>query len=185
MAAVALQFLADVVALFEPGNGEGAVGRSHIGAHHRAANAAGLAAQIAQLEQTAGNSGPGHAVPFVDHQGRQGRVGDSDSLVLAALDIDLRNRVLRGLESGGGLGLLDFQPAVLDALQDDLARLIRLEGAQVPLLPGLRLVAGPGDMELGVLDGVMGDGVFLLDGDGGPLVVFKIHIPVPVRVERD
>ena len=40
-------------------------------------------------------------------------------------------------------------------------------------------------MELGVLDGVMGDGVFLLDGDGGPLVVFKIHIPVPVRVKRD
>ena len=185
MAAVALQLLTDVVALSEPRNGKGAVGRSRISAYHGAAAAADLAAQVFQLEAAAGDPGPGHAVLLVDHQGRQGDVGDSDGLIFAALDIDLRNRVLRELVAGGRLGLFDGQPAVLDALQDDLARLIRLEGAQVPLLPGLRLVAGPGDVELGVLDGVMGDGVFLLDGDGGPLVVFKIHIPVPVRVKRD
>ena len=38
-------------------------------------------------------------------------------------------------------------------------------------------------MELGILDRVMGDRIFLLYGDGGPLVVFKMHRPVPVGIE--
>ena len=185
MAAVTLQLLADVVALFEPRDGEGAVGGGHIGPHYRSTGAADLAAQVFQLETAAGNSGPRHTVLLVDHQGRQGRVGYGDGLVLAALDIDLRNRVLRGLIARGGLGLLDFQPAVLDALQDDLACFIRLEGPQVPQLSGVRFVAGPGDMELGILDRVMGDGIFFLYGDGGPLVVFKIYGMVLVGVEGD
>ena len=137
------------------------------------------------METAAGNSGPRHTVLLVDHQGRQGRVGYGDGLVLAALDIDLRNRVIRKLVAGGWLGLFDGQPAVLDALQDDLACFIRLEGPQVPQLSGVRFVAGPGDMELGILDRVMGDGIFFLYGDGGPLVVFKIYGMVLVGVEGD
>ena len=44
MATVALQLLADVIALLEPRDGEGAVGRSHIGPHHSTINAACLTA---------------------------------------------------------------------------------------------------------------------------------------------
>ena len=69
MAAVALQLLTDVVALSEPRNGKGAVGRSRISAYHGAAAAADLAAQVFQLEAAAGDSRPGHAVLLVDHQG--------------------------------------------------------------------------------------------------------------------
>lgn len=126
VAAVALQFLADVVALSEPGDGEGAVGRGRVSADHGAAAAADLAAQVLQLEAAAGDPGPGHAVLLVDHQGGQGDVGDGDGLVFAALDVDLRDRIVRELVAGGRLGLFDGQPAILDALQDDLARLIRL-----------------------------------------------------------
>ena len=68
VAAVALQLLADVVALFEPGDGEGAVGRSRVRTDHSAAAAADLTTQIFQLEAAAGDSSPGHAVLLVDHQ---------------------------------------------------------------------------------------------------------------------
>ena len=40
-------------------------------------------------------------------------------------------------------------------------------------------------MELGILDRVIGDGIFFLYGDGGPLVVFKIYGMVPVGIEGD
>ena len=185
VAAVALQLLADVVALFEPGDGEGAVGRSRVRTDHSAAAAADLATQVFQLEAAAGDPSSSHAILLVNHQCRQGRVWNGYSLVFAALDVDLCNRVIRKLVAGGWLGLFDGQPAVLDALQDDLTRLVCLEGPQVPLFPSFRLIAGPCDVKLGVLDGVMGDGAFFLDGDGGPLVVFKIHIPVPIGIEGD
>ena len=68
------------------------------------------------------------SILLVNHQCRQGRVGNGYSLVFAALDVDLCNRVIRELVAGGWLGLFDGQPAVLDALQDDLTRLVCLEG---------------------------------------------------------
>ena len=185
MAAVTFQFLADVVASFEPGDGEGAVGRSRVSADHGAAAAADLAPQVFQLKAAAGDSGPGHAVLLVDHQRRQGGVGNGDGLIFAALDIDLCNRIVGSLEAGGRLGLLDFQPAVLDGLQDDLPRLVRPEGSQIPQFPGVCFVAGPGDMKFGGFNGVMGDSVLLLDGDRRFFVVFKIYCSVPIGIEGD
>ena len=40
-------------------------------------------------------------------------------------------------------------------------------------------------MKLGGFNGVMRDGVFLLDGDRRLFVVFKIYLSVPIGIESD
>ena len=187
MAAVALQLLTDVVADFQPSDREGTVLGSLIGPNDRAAGAAGLAAQITQLEQAAGNRIAGHTVPLVDHQGGQRGVLKAEGVPLSRRDERLLGVAVLDGESGGRLQLLYPEPAVPQAVgragQFDAAVLVRREDAQVVVFAGLRIVAGIPHLEAHVGQRLMGNGIFLDDFDGRGLVVFKIHIPVPVGIE--
>ena len=64
-----------------------------------------------------------------------------------------------------------------------MAVLVGGVGAQVVDLPGVGVVGGIGHGELNALDGVAGDGVQLIDGQTGFLMVLKGHVPVLIGIE--
>ena len=189
MGPVALQFLADIVALFEPGRCEGAVGRGHIVADDCAAAAADLAAQVFQLEPAAGNSSSGHTVLLVDYQSGQRCIFKQECMTLASGDKRfLSVAVLDGKSSGRGQ-LLYSEPAVPQTIgragQLNAAIFVRCEYAQVVEFAGFRIIAGVPHLKTNIGEAVMGDAVLLDDLNDRPLVVVKICFPVPVGVQGD
>jgi len=186
---VALYLLADVVALFQPGRREGAVGRGRVGADHGAAASADLAAQVFQLEAAAGNSGPRHTVLLIHHQSGQGGVLKAEGMAFSGLHKRLLGVAVFDREPCGRLQFLDPEPtvpqAVVRAGQFNAPIFVRCEYAQVVVLTGFRVVAGVPDLETHPGEPVMGDAVLLDDLDNRPLVVIKIRLPVPVGVQGD
>ncbi len=176
------QFLHDIRPCFQSSNREGAVGTGLISANDRPAGAR-AASQILDPEGGTLHGGPGNGVVLVDHQSGEGRVLKGQHLGGARLDIALLGSAV--LDSvarlGGQLGYL--VPSVFQPVKIDLAALVGGIGTQVVDFPGRCAVRGIGHGELNALDGVAGDGVQLIDGQTGFLMVLKGHVPILVGIE--
>ena len=154
MSPVALQLLANVIARFEAGDGEGAVLRSHIGPNDRAAGAGGAAAQVAELETAVGEGGPRHTVPLIHHQSRQGGIFKQECVALPGLYKRLLGVAVLDGESGGRFKFLDPEPAVPQAVvragEFNAAVFVRRKHAKVVIFAGFCIVAGIPDLETNI-----------------------------------
>ena len=103
--------------------------------------------------------------------------------MFAALDVDLLGGGLLDGETGGGLQLGDLVPAVPEQVQCELPVGVREVGAQAVQLAGGRIVTAVPDLEFSTLNGVSGDGIHLVHGQGGLFVVAEVDGVVPVGVE--
>ena len=65
------------------------------------------------------------------------------------------------------LQLRHLEPAVIDLGENDFAALIAVINAEIVQLTGIGMVAGIPDLELGPLDGIAGDAVYLADLQAG------------------
>ena len=78
-----------------------------------------------------------------------------------------------------------FVPAILDLRKNDFSACVRKVGAEVVELAGVGVVAAIPDLELGTLDGIAGDTIYLADlqtglegveeGDGRGLAGLQCH----------
>ena len=110
--AVRGEFFDDVGARFAVGHREGAIDRSAVCPDHRAAGAAGIAAQIADLEDCPLNGGPRLRIVFPYANSTQRSVEDAEGMALAGGDEGFLFAGLRHGEPFRGLQLLDAEPAV-------------------------------------------------------------------------
>ena len=171
-----LDFLYDVGASLKLGPDDGAVGAGGLLADDCAAGAAG-AAQVAQLEGTAGDGVAVHAVLLEDDDGGQRRVLKGEGLHIVARQVDALGRGVLDLVAVRGLKLRDLIPAGLQAVsvrlaQVDLAVLVAPVDAQVLQGTGCGAVPRVPDLELRALHGAAHDAVLLVDGQlRGPLVL--------------
>ena len=146
---------------------------------------AGGTAQVAELEPGPAQGFAGDAVVFLNYDGIERHVLEGHRPVPAAGDVELLGGGFLDGEAGGGLQLRHPVPAVSQALQHDLAVGVGEVGAQIVELTGVGVVAAVPHLKLGPLDGVAGDAVHLLDGQGGLFVILKINRSVPVGIESD
>ena len=171
-----LDFLYDVGASLKLGPDDGAVGAGGLLADDCTAGAAG-AAQVAQLEGTAGDGVAVHAVLLEDDDGGQRRVLKGEGLHIVARQVDALGRGVLDLVAVRGFQLRDLIPAGLQAVsvrlaQVDLAVLVAVIDAQVLQGTGGLAITGVPDLELRALHGAAHDAVLLVDGQlRGPLVL--------------
>ena len=116
------------------------------------------------------------------HDSVEGDILKGQRFAFPALNVDLLGGGLLDGETVGRLQLRHLVPAVPQALQHDLAALVGEVGPQVVQLAGGGAVGAVPNLELRSLNGIAGDAVHLVDGEGGFLMVLKENIGVPVGV---
>ena len=185
--AVTGEFLNDVGAALAAGDGKGAVHRSAVGADDRAAGAAGVAAEVADLEHRALNGSSRLRIIFPYADSTQRTVGEAEGVALSGGDKRLLCVRIRQGESGGGLQFLYPEPAIpqgeLRGREDNASILVGVIHAQVVVFPCGRVVGGIPDLEGNIFNRVVGNLIFLDDLNDRPLIVLEIDIPVPVGVQ--
>ena len=185
--AVTGEFLNDVGAALAAGDGKGAVHRSAVGADDRAAGAAGVAAEVADLEHRAlnGSSRLRVILPYADTT--QWAVGEAEGVALSGGNKRLLGVRIRQGKSGGWFQLFYPEPAVpqgeLRVREDDAPILVGVIHAQIVVFPCGRVVGGIPDLEGYIFNRVVGDLIFLDDLNDRPLIVLEIDITIPVGVQ--
>jgi hypothetical protein len=124
---------------------------------------AGGAAKVADAEPRALQRLTAFAVHLADDDGGKRRVFKGQHLALATGDeAFLRGRLLDGV-AVRRFQFRYFVPAVLDLRKNDFSACVRKVSAEVVELTGVGMVAAIPDLELGALDGITGDAVYLAD----------------------
>ena len=169
MIAVAGQFLDGVSACFQPIDGKAAARAGLVCADDGPAAAAGTG-HITDLEDSALDRRSGHGIIFPDHQGRERGVLENHPLRFIPVNDDRLSERFFELESVCRFHLGDGKLAGVQPLAQlmdlDLASGICEHFSVVDGGRGLRrlAVAGIGNVEFGVLNGLPGDGIFLKNG---------------------
>ena len=153
---------ADISACLETGHDDGSIARSAVLADNCPTRTGG-AAKVADAEPRALQRLTTLAVNLADDDGGKRRVFKCQDFALAAgNEAFLRGRLLDGVP-GRRLQFRYLVPAILDLGENDFSVRVRKVSAEVVELAGVGVVAAIPDLELGTLDGIAGDAVYLAD----------------------
>ena len=188
MVAIAGQLLNDIGASGETSGREGAVLSGAVGADHGAACPGSVAGEVADLEHRPLNGHVGaDTVILPNANGRQGPVLEQEGMASTRGDERLLGVGVGESEAVGRFQLLHPEPAVPEEDvrlgEYNAAIFVRIMYTQVVVLAGAGVVGGIPDLEGHVGLPLMGDGIFLDNLDGRPLVVLKENLPILVGIE--
>ena len=172
-----LDFLDDVGASLETGPGAHAVLVGHFLTNDRTART-GRAAEVTELEGSAGKRLAIHAVLLHHDDGGERSVLKGKLCVIVALEVNLLRRGFVELIAFGSFYFREAIPAFLQVVEMDNAVCVGVLGAEALIGSCGRAGAastGVEDFELCALNAAANDGIDLLDGDFGLLEVHNIN----------
>ena len=172
-----LDFLDDVGASLETGPGAHAVLVGHFLTNDRTART-GRAAEVTELEGSAGKRLAIHAVLLHHDDGGERSVLKGKLCVIVALEVNLLRRGFVELIAFGSFYFREAIPSFLQVVEMDNAVCVGVLGAEALIGSCGRASAastGVEDFELCALNAAANDGIDLLDGDFGLLEVHNIN----------
>ena len=175
-----LDFLDDVGASLEAGPGAHAVLVGHFLTNDRTART-GRAAEVTELEGSAGKRLAIHAVLLHHDDGGERSVLKGKLCVIVALEVNLLRGGFVKLIACGSFHFREAIPAFLQVVEMDNAVCVGVLGAEALIGSCGRAGAastGVEDFELCTLNAAANDGIDLLDGDFGLLEVHNINTDV-------